>query len=56
MRIDSELKKFINENIELIDAGMFSELLEKANSDDLTNDDIHTLIELFKISKVPITE
>ena len=56
MRIDDKLKKFINENVELIDAGMFSELLDEANSADLTNDDIHTLIELFKTSKVPITE
>lgn len=56
MRINDRLKKFINENIELLDAGMFSELLDEANSADLTNDDIHNLIELFKTSEVPITE
>ena len=56
MRINDRLKTFINENIDLINAGLFSELLEEANSADLTNDDIHDLIEIFKISKVPITE
>lgn len=56
MRINDRLKKFINENIELIDAGMFSELLDEANSAQLDNGDIHILIEIFKVSKVPITE
>ena len=56
MRINDRLKNFINKNLGLIDAEMFSELLDEANSADLTNDDIHTLIGLFKISKVPITE
>ena len=56
MRINDRLKKFINENVDLIDSGMFSELLDEANLAYLDNGDIHILIEIFKASKIPITE